>query len=669
MEYVLNMHFKIVCFILSCLPTLLNAAQPLFNIQLALGEPPFPITIGLYDPLVTRFMTITNQTGSVMPVTYLLPSKYRVDSAHSTCGSTLKVGEKCQLAVVFNPSKLGHFAGKLQVCGYDGAGCSVAPDGFDMTVINTDIVSTQCSSIKSRPFAALDCAGSYVYAQNFHSFLSRVLHVSETSANQHFNYFQHTPSLDETIIPCLEAHQVGVKLDPAIQGGGVPLCALMGYATSNSATDPAISKLFPPYLTTLLGTAYPIQPNTVALAKLPELLATFSKPIFDSSVQNLGYNGYVDFLNSYYLQQGSTPYANCGTSAVCPSLYYLPYASQEAMLQNWPPNGIRYWGMSGGGGSGAGYQIEAFKPGSTTHYTLFSGGGGGNKTPEGLNTPQISLINTGSGGGGGSQFANCFVTSAGNLNGLGLGAGTGSGLSAIEGHDVVYQAPPATNYSFYPPNAHPSWSQDTTLAAYGKNLSYLFDILIPQLYNEGYTIAITGGGGGGAGMEFLNAVGVEFQPHPVSIGYGFNFCYVFNKAQQHTPTDCISSSNAGSATRAALLDSLIYKNIGAFFNQGMALAIKTCSGGYSNYQCTCTFQHAYVICELTDLLVANGFSSADIPTWLINPHCNDTSSMLVSRATLMDQLPQDTMPGNCATSIRNFYQAKTNNACVPPWLH
>ena len=326
--------------------------------------------------------------------------------------------------------------------------------------------------------------------------------------------------------------------------------------------------------------------------------------------------------------------------------------------------------MSGGGGGGAGYQIEAFKPGSPTHYTLFSGGGGGGggeTTPEGV-TPHINLINTGSGGGGGSQFASCYVTNEGNLNGLGLGSGSGAGLSAVEGHNISYQAPPATDYSFYPPTIHPSWNHDVTLASYGTNLDYLFNTLIPQLYNDGYTIAITGGGGGGAGFEFLNSNGEEYQPHPVSIGYGFNFCYVFNKAQQHASTDCISSPNAGS-TRATLLDNLIYKNIGTFFNQGMSLAVSTCTGGYSNYKCTCSFQHAYVICELTDLLIANGFTSSDIPTWLVNPHCNDTADMLISHAGLIAALPLHSASSQCVTSIQNFYQAQKSTGCVPPWPH
>lgn len=648
------------------------AGEPLFDIRLALGEPSFPSQIGWYDPPVTRFMSITNKTNTPMTIKYILPTNFTIDSQNSNCNNSLVPNESCQLAVVFNPNKQGHFKGTIQVCGQGGIWCSVDPIGFDVTVTNNDIISTQCNKIQSRPFATLDCLSSYTYAQNFYNFISRVLNTTEPASNQFFYYYQHTPSTDETTTPCLQARQSGVPLDPLIQGGGEPLCTLMGYATSNSAEDATTSKLFPPYLTMLLGTTYPILPHTTPLDELTTLLATFGRPAMDPSIQKLGYNGYVDFLNNYYIQQRATPYADCGTSAVCQSIYYLPYATNTTNLQIWPPDNINYWGSSGGGGSGAGYQIEAFRPGSTIHYTLFSGGGGGgggNTTPEGLETPPTTLINAGSGGGGGSQFSDCYVTNQGNLNGLGLGAGTGSGISTIEGHEVTYQPPPATDYSYYPPVAHPSWNDNTILTTYGSNLSDLFTRLIPELYNNGYTITITGGGGGGAGLEFLNASGVEYQPHPVSIGYGFNFCYVFNKDQKHTSTDCISSPNAGSS-RALFLDTLLYKNIGTFYNNGMTLAISACTGGYSNYQCTCSFQHAYVICELTNLLTANGFTSKDIPTWLINPHCNDNSSTLISHSSLIDQLATQThnSPSHCATSIANFYQAKTSTICTPPWI-
>ena len=667
------MRIKITYFLLFLLSSVLHAGTPLFNIELSLGETAFPTNAGWYDPPITRLVTVTNLTGMTMPVTYTLPAQYQVDNVHSTCGSTLNQGAHCKLAVMFNPSKLGQFTGKLRVCGHNGLWCSVDPIGFNVSVTNNDIVSTQCSDIKSRPFAALDCAGSYTYAQNFYSFMTRVLNITEPSSQQHFQYFQHTPSTNETTTPCLQAKQTGANLDPDIAGGGTPLCALMGYATSNSSSDSTTSKLYPPYLTKLLGTDYPILPDTAVLTALPQLLATFGDSAMDPSVQDLGYNGYVNFLNSYYLQQIRTPYADCGTSAVCPSLYYLPYTSDETKLKTWPPEGINYWGMSGGGGSGAGYQIEAFKPGSAIHYTLFSGGGGGggggggNTTPEGPEHGLVNLINTGSGGGGGSQFASCYITNEGNMNGLGLGAGTGSGLSALEGHNISYIAPPATNYSYYPPNADPSWLHDRILLSYGSNIEQLFRTLIPELYNAGYTIAVTGGGGGGAGLEYLNSTGEEYQPQPVSIGYGFTFCFPFNKEQKHTSTDCISSSDAASE-KALILENLIYKNLGTFFSQGMSLAVSTCSGGYSNYPCMCAFQHAYVICQLTDLLVANGFTSTDIPTWLINPHCNESPSTLLAHAALMAQLPLHSAPTQCAKSLQNFYQAKTSNTCVPPWF-
>ncbi|MFZ4077458.1 MAG: hypothetical protein ACOYKA_05680, partial [Legionellaceae bacterium] len=528
-------------FTLACLPTLLHASQPLFKIELALGETSFPNTMGWYDPPVTRFVSIKNQSGTSMPITTSVSPPYQLDMTHSTCGSMLNQGSSCQLAVVFNPSTRGSFTGKVQVCAH-GLWCSVDPIGFNITVLNNDIVSTSCNAIKSRPFSTLDCESSSVYAENFKNFLSRVLHVSEPTAFQQFNYFQHVPSANETTTPCLDAHPLGVNLDPAIKGGGEALCTLMGYATSNSSSTPSISKQFPPYLTLLLGTAYPILPNTVALAQLPALLNTFGQPEMDPSIQRLGYDGYINFLTSYLLEQTSTTYSQCGISAECPSLYYLPYPNQTSNLTTWPPQGLEYWGMSGGGGSGAGYQIEAFKPGSTLHYTLFSGGGGGGAgetTPENLTNPPIQLINTGSGGGGGSQFAECFVRHEGNLSGLGLGAGTGSGLSAPEGGFITYQPPPATAYTFYPPTSNPSLGHEAILSAYGLNLDYLFNTLIPSLYDSGYTIANTGGGGGGSGMEYLNSTGEAYMPQPVSIGYGFNFCYVFNKKQEHTPSDCI----------------------------------------------------------------------------------------------------------------------------------
>jgi hypothetical protein len=646
-------------------------SDPIFKIQLLLGETSFPTTMGLYSPPTSRFMSITNQSGSPMPIISFLPEHYTADVTNSTCGNLLNSGDTCQLAIRFNPDTPGHFTGKIKICGHNNLWCSTDPIGFDITVASNTIVSTNCNNIQSRPYAALNCSGSYQYALNFYQLIARTLNTTLASAEQHFNYYQHTPNANETTINCIDAKQNGVNLDSRITGGGTQLCTLIGYASSNSAEtgQASLSKLFPPYLTKLLGTSYPITDNTLVLDNLSQLLSQFGTMNMDTSVKDLGYTGYVNFLNTYYLQQDTRSYDSCGVNsqAPCLSMYYLPYQKNIDLIDTWPPVGNNYWGISGGGGSGAGYQIEAFMPGSTTHYTLFTGGGGGgggNTTPESINTPPIALLNIGSGGGGGSQFANCYARNGVNLNGLGLGAGIGSGLSTFEGTPVTFALPPPVAYSYYPPATSPLMGVSDILTEYVNNLTYLYQTLIPMLYDTGYTITITGGGGGGAGLEFLDARGTEFSPQPVSIGYGFNFCYVFNKNKTYTNSDCISSSNAG--PRGNLLESIIYQNLGNFYNQGMALAVKKYNG-YSDYTHLCTFQHAYVICELTNLLYANHFTSADIPTWLINPHCTDTQQTLVTQALLIDGLAQTdpTNHLNCTTAMQNFYQAKTAPCTLP----
>ena len=281
------------------------------------------------------------------------------------------------------------------------------------------------------------------------------------------------------------------------------------------------------------------------------------------------------------------------------------------------------------------------------------------------------MINVGSGGGGGSQFSDCYTVGSDNLNGLGLGAGTGSGVSTREGTNVTATDPSVVDYSFYPPISHPTWNNNMVLNQYTDNLTYLFGTLIPQLYNDGYTITISGGGGGGAGLEFLNPQGQEYQPHPVSIAYGFNFCYAFNKNNKYVSTDCISSSATTTSTGSTGtdLDTLIYQNVGNFYNQGMTLAIlpQNCNG-YTNFTCTCTFQHAYVICQLNNLLLANHYTTADIPTWLINPHCNDNKLTLESEGQVIDHynLSANNVAASCSTAVENFFQSKTQTSCSVP---
>lgn len=658
------------------------SSTPIFKMEFLLGASNYPSNLGLYDPPSERIVTITNQSNVNMTgMLYRFPNTFVIDQVNSTCGATLNQNSSCQLALFFTPNQLGHFTGRLQTCGMNGIWCSQFSTLFDITVTKNTITSTNCNDIASRPFGSLDCQGSYIYANNFKSFMERVI-GSAAGTNSQFYYFQHTPSINETTIPCLEARQTGVQnLDPRIQGGGVPLCDLMGFATSNASENDlaTTSKLYPPYLDFLLATAYPITADTVPLAEIDALEHDFNTTAMDPSVRDLGYVGYVNFLSAYYQEQLQKTYQDCGTSETCPSIYYLPYllTTGQASLEIWPPN-TNYWGSSGGGGSGAGYQIEAFKPGSSIHYTLFSGGGGGgggNTTPEGATGNSIpNLINTGSGGGGGSQFSDCYKVGAENLNGLGLGAGTGGGLNTHEGSPVSFAVAPAVDYSFYPPISHPTWNNTMVLTQYSNNLVYLFHELIPQLYNEGYTITVSGGGGGGTGLEFLNQQGQEFQPPPLSIGYGFNFCYVFNKDNKYYSTDCVSSSNTTSDTGAVAtdLDTLIYQNVGNFYNAGMKLAVlpQNCNG-YTNFTCDCTFQHAYVICQLENLLLANHYSAKDIPTWLINPHCSENKEGLETIGHIIDNYLQSTQnyTSTCQKAIDDYFQAKSQTSCVVPWAN
>lgn len=654
-------------------------AKPVFDIQWASKETVFPKIVGLREPPLKHTLTITNTSAHDMSnMTYSAPTNYTIDLNNTTCKSSLPKKSPCQLALILNPNQEGHFAGKLSVCGGKGNWCSRFPSSFDVTVTANQIVSTNCNDIKSRPFSTEDCQTAYKYGQNFEKFLMRVLKIPfATPEFTQFFYFQHTPSVDETTIDCHSATQPGVGLDGSIQGGGVPLCSLMSFATVNSSltNNSSEGKLFPPYLTFLLATQYPITSSTIPLNNASELTTKFGTAEMDDLVRDLGYVGYVNFMNNYYTDQlgSSSAYSTCGTTGpTCPSIFYVPLQLPQAQLQQWPPT-ISYWGISGGGGSGAGYQIQAFPPGSSMHYTLFTGGGGGGggmTTPE-ITTQQVTaLINTGSGGGGGSQYANCYTDSLHqNLNGLGLGAGTGGGISTVENIPVTFQAPPAVSYTYNAPTTNPSWSQRTILDRYVSNLTNLVN-LIADLYDEGYVITVTGGGGGGAGLEFLNSSGQEFQPHPVSIGYGFNFCYAFQKdGIINRSTDCVSSTTSVTSS-GQTLDTIIYQNVGNFYNQGMALAIlpENCPGGYSNFACTCAFQHAYVICQLENVLTANGYSSADIPTWLINPHCNDDSTQLMTQANAIDSflLTSNSTTASCAKALQNFYTAKSAN-CTPLW--
>ena len=128
------------------------------------------------------------------------------------------------------------------------------------------------------------------------------------------------------------------------------------------------------------------------------------------------------------------------------------------------------------------------------------------------------------------------------------------------------------------------------------------------------------------------------------------------------------------------VDTLIYKNVGNYYQRAMALAIRpeNCNG-YANAECTCNFQHSYVICKLGELLEKNHLSSDLIPAWLINPHC-DFSNQLAANprqnfektlehyaAMLDNDNGQKVNATNCEGILANYFAKQDATTCQPPW--
>jgi hypothetical protein len=159
--------------------------------------------------------------------------------------------------------------------------------------------------------------------------------------------------------------------------------------------------------------------------------------------------------------------------------------------------GLPYWGMSGGGGSGGGFEVSCVHSGSGHTTTLLTGGGGGGA---GMNSPEGGkALRSGGGGGGGAQFAGGWPF---------LGAGAGNA--------------PAGEVDINPASDAPWW-----VIALGS----LREQLRRCATHPHTHVSLRGGGGGGGGFEAYrqfdgtnaSASPVEYEPHALSFGYGFQF--------------------------------------------------------------------------------------------------------------------------------------------------
>ena len=132
-------------FALLSLPLPSQAGEPLFKIQLLLGETSFPPSMGWYSAPTSRFVSITNQSGSSMQMSCQLPRQYSVDDTHSTCGQVLNSLETCLLAVMFNPSEVGRFSGSVKI----KDPTQIARGGFDQFCESEDVFSHAIVSKKA----------------------------------------------------------------------------------------------------------------------------------------------------------------------------------------------------------------------------------------------------------------------------------------------------------------------------------------------------------------------------------------------------------------------------------------------------------------------------------------------------------------------------------------
>ena len=256
-------------------------AVPIFSFAIADTSAPFNQIMNVGDASQSVTLKITNTSAQTLPeMTYTPPAPFTVITAgiSDACGSQLGAGQSCNLGINFDPSKIGHYGGQVKVCAGGGIWCSRDPVPFNITVSQTDIAISSCSNVLQRPYASLDCNGVFNYSDNFRQFLAAV--VGQAATKSEFTYFQHTLSVDETSTPCLSAIQKFAVLDPEIKGGGAPLCNLLAYASATASDNTATkTKLYPPYMTNLLGTTFPV---TTPLNNLG-FLNQFGIPPFDTN--------------------------------------------------------------------------------------------------------------------------------------------------------------------------------------------------------------------------------------------------------------------------------------------------------------------------------------------------------------------------------------------------
>lgn len=459
------------------------------------------------------------------------------------------------------------------------------------------------------------CYSAYQYYQKLQKMLQSFVGNSANITGK-FVYFQHIApekmyagiDYDQTQICCdssdikqIEMDEKGNNIyvdnypnDHFQNGLGKPLCQFLAYIGSIEQTRKwKYSKKPIDYFSQIIQNSMNFGP---VKRNYPN--------VFDPFVMNLSADG-----QDHYIKEGGQV-----TSMYMPNGESIPFTA-EYFQENIENNYSAYWGMSAGGGSGAGFEVyvgDAFSPENVIFCGGF-GGGGGLTSPkfdvdsEG-NISNILQVYIGSGGGGGLQFA-AHKDYPQFTDGLGLGAGAGTGAQVPS---TIYP-----QYSYYPDNAHPGfnlWNEDV-INHFSSELISLKDVI------SSTPISVVGGGGMGVGAEYMYLDGnqpqlYEYTPHVISAGGGFTFAFTIE------PDNASESSKTKISPQQLLTEVNIsfYQNYGQHYNTATKLAYNNTKekGGYACRLYMCEYVQAYIRQKAVDYYG----DKKKIPRWLSIDNCN-----------------------------------------------
>lgn len=457
---------------------------------------------------------------------------------------------------------------------------------------------TNCNDMSKNPAVyqqSLFCEASYQYYQKLQIYLHSLYpdatikgqfifyeHLSEEPEYAGIDYDQTQIACDAPEIRQISVNRKGEDIYPDnypnayfTQGLGSPLCNFLAYIGSIETTS-----AWP-------ETKAPMDYFRKIIAQ--PLLFGLSAGGFDPFVKNLSADGTAYFKRLYTLK--NVLYSPSPLASVTFSQAYFnankdnPYSA--------------YWGMSAGGGSGAGFQI--YRDTDNNKNVVFTGGfggGGGFTSPEfnssdtGGHLSDITQIAIGTGGGGGLQLS----------SGIGLGAGTSSNENKVE-------------YTYY--------NQNKESNTYDSHVTHSFVSGVTALKEDlsTHNIIVKGGGGMGVGAEYLYLADngqsgevelQEYLPHVISTGAGFTFAFTIENKSSRDLSPLSAPVNFITAN-----DENFYAALGKYYNEGEKLALKKANHNYACAVFMCQFTRNYVLEK-----AAAVFGKANIPNWLTINQCN-----------------------------------------------